>query len=122
MLEDFIHNNEKLIVSSSKDKQNIFGYLLNGDSAFILIFHTFETSIKICDLKVFKKRLKLGSKLLDKLESWARENGYKRIFGELVENKDFSPREVLIDFYSKNGYEIKYLDRGMQFAEILKYL
>ncbi|CAZ98429.1 MULTISPECIES: hypothetical protein [Zobellia] len=121
MIENIIHNNENLNVSLNKKKIEVSGYFSDGSRAFLLNYGIFEeTSIKIYDFKVFRKREGLGTNVLTEFELCSKKNGFKKIFGELTNNPDYSPPEVLIGFYSKMGFDVRPKKRGMQYAEISK--
>lgn len=120
MIKNIIHNNERLEISFNKEMQMLCGNFSNRSKAFILIYHIFGNSVKICDFKVYEKRKGLGTNVLTEFELIVRKNGYKEIYGELVNNPDYSPPKVLIEFYRKLGFEIKSKKHGMQFAEISK--
>ena len=56
------------------------------------------------------------------ISRFIKNEGYEEIYGELVNNPDYSKPEVLVEFYKKMNYRIEYKNLGMQFAEISKKL
>ena len=120
MIENIIHSEENLNVSLDENKLEVSGDFSDGAKAFLLNYGIFRTSIKIYDFKVYRKREGLGTNVLTEFELCSKKNGFKRIFGELTNSPDYSSPDVLIEFYSKMGYNVKPKNQGMQYAEISK--